>query len=540
MPLTVNVPTFGAVPRTRTKYVVATIGVSGTPLPTALNATSVGPDFLHMTPMAALGWQSSGTGRVERTALVSGDFPVRLVVGFRVPQGNTALEASLRVTAGADQLDIPCDITPSTGPVAKISLLLDRSASMSTAFCGSTSLAQATEGVRVALALMADQDYAELILFAEVAARVVPMARLGDLHASGRTNREEILFQLPSAVLPNTQANIPRAVGLADATSTARIVFTDCNTTLPSLSLDSNRFVLAVPNRNTAVYNAVGGGRCLAVADTITAVGDTRMNVRKFASQILLEATNTSIAVDPKWVLGPGEIATLDFTATELDQKTMAIAFTDRGRELDFQFMPGHADAPSRQGGGREALQELDPEQPASGQQHTYAGVHTVVGDNLVLATLNITPELRKATESKFHVRVKRKPNPQDPTPLPFTLSLATDSDLTMNAQLHSSSLDVGADLLFSAVVSEAGMAPCEAKAHVELTYPDGEVSNHDLEQGPPGRFNACLRSMRPGDYLARFLVEGETVLGTPFVREQSRALTLRPAGARCSCESSR
>jgi hypothetical protein len=68
----------------------------------------------------------------------------------------------------------------------------------------------------------------------------------------------------------------------------------------------------------------------------------------------------------------------------------------------------------------------------------------------------------------------------------------------------------------------------------VELTHPDGFEQTIELDAvaGAKGRFEASLRSFRPGSYTAHFIAEAKSLVGKfPFRRECLRTIAVFPAG---------
>jgi hypothetical protein len=122
---------------------------------------------------------------------------------------------------------------------------------------------------------------------------------------------------------------------------------------------------------------------------------------------------------------------------------------------------------------------------------------------------------------------------------LPYTLLVATQSDLKLDAELHASDLYVGTKLLFSALLTQFGRPlRKDIAVTVELRHPDGDLQHHTLSDSQePGRFGLRLETLRPGHYEARFIARGRSLFGRRFRREALRTILILPESARLDPE---
>jgi hypothetical protein len=113
-------------------------------------------------------------------------------------------------------------------------------------------------------------------------------------------------------------------------------------------------------------------------------------------------------------------------------------------------------------------------------------------------------------------------------------------TDLMLDGEVTTSGLSVGSDLLFSAVLSEYGLAweHSGVSVRVDLFHPDGGVQTLHLERTAPGRYQKSLRSFRAGAYTAHFIAIGKSLLHhRTFRRECLRTIAVFPPSQCCSPE---
>jgi hypothetical protein len=101
-----------------------------------------------------------------------------------------------------------------------------------------------------------------------------------------------------------------------------------------------------------------------------------------------------------------------------------------------------------------------------------------------------------------------------------------------MDARLMQNSLELGAMMTLSAVLSEYGI-PVDRRAAVraELQRPDGTQAVLNLAEGEPGVFQVSTIAAMQGVYRFRVVAEGQTMRGLPFSREQQLSGAAVPGG---------
>lgn len=300
--------------------------------------------------------------------------------------------------------------------------------------------------------------------------------------------------------------------------------------------------------------NVAGIGRVLTWTE---ATGPFRLE--KYVTQALLGILGSGILLDPDGTLSSSHAHVFDFDVTEADETFDIVAFCERPELLHVAVAPSeklhggcqdsidetlpvlsplceedrlpkhkvrrdesYYQSSKRQPPGKEDESECDSADDSPDRVGHRVFVHRVSS----LPTDSHRP-------SRLSVRLAA-PELKGKQGLPYTLLVATQSDLKLDAALHSDDLYVGAELLFSAVLTQFEQRLSDRVAVTVLVlYPDGDTQTYDMEQTRPGRFELRVPTLRPGSYEARFIARGRSLLGRPFRRESLQTVTILPAAAR-------
>jgi hypothetical protein len=98
-------------------------------------------------------------------------------------------------------------------------------------------------------------------------------------------------------------------------------------------------------------------------------------------------------------------------------------------------------------------------------------------------------------------------------------------SVLTMAVSLTQTSLEPGAQVQLTAIVTEYGVpAPRGSLVVAEVTPPIGSVQQHTFAEGADGDFAGTFTASQPGVYRVRCLGSGRTTRGSRWTREALRS----------------
>ncbi|HKO46612.1 MAG TPA: hypothetical protein VJV79_02750 [Polyangiaceae bacterium] len=283
--------------------------------------------------------------------------------------------------------------------------------------------------------------------------------------------------------------------------------------TLPTSALiigeDPNR----IPISATTMVSA-DGHYAFASAQTLG-----EFAIEKLLTQVLIGLGGSTFINDPEGSLEPGGSQSFPVQITEADQELEVIVFSNDARTIDIGFTD-HGGALAEQGKkGSECDRHLN---------------HEVVRDKGYVITRSpiapLTPDFMG--NPQVVVRRAQAATHRGNAPVRFNLLVVAKTDLMLDAQVTAAGLEVGSDLLFSAVLTEYGRAWTRSGVcvRVDLTHPDGGIQTLELEECSPGRFQAQLRSFRAGAYLAHFIATGKSLLHhRPFRRECLRTVAVFP-----------
>lgn len=108
---------------------------------------------------------------------------------------------------------------------------------------------------------------------------------------------------------------------------------------------------------------------------------------------------------------------------------------------------------------------------------------------------------------------------------LRYSFAAQARSVLTMAARLDQASLEPGAAVRLSALVTEYGVPPPRGSTvAAQITPPAGAVRHVPLAEAADGEFEATFVATQPGVYRVRYLGAGRTTRGSTWTREALRS----------------
>jgi hypothetical protein len=312
----------------------------------------------------------------------------------------------------------------------------------------------------------------------------------------------------------------------------AVIVFTDGleNTSLFIAdvmgSLDARTFAIGLGTAQQVSAGALNkltsqtGGYVLLSGPLSPSIDDT-FRLRKYFLQVLAGVTNTSVVTDPSGTLFPGVNVRIPFQLSETDISTTAILLTDRpGATFLIETPAGDVMTPASAAGlgakygvGADMSYYRFTLPLALGANPAQAGTW--------YAILQYTGDKGRPTATVASAAAARGVG------IRYSFTAQAFTNLRMAARLSQNSLEPGASVTISAMLTEYGIPVARrasVQAYVEL--PDGSLVILPLTETDPGRFQAGMTAILAGVYRIRVVASGITMRGIPFSREQLLSAT--------------
>jgi len=462
------------------------------------------------------------------------------------------LHVNLAVPAGSNVVGNPVTLqaTPVAAEPRSVSLVLDRSGSMSQQAFGGTRLDTLKKAAPVLLNLLDDNDQVGLVQFSTSASQLTtPLAPAGPLiqvvppGPFSRPWLDQPLNLLTAQGATSIGSGVQAAATqLGASPHQITVVFTDGEENWPPSIAD----VKAQGLISGTVY-AIGLGTAadlnpaplVALCNNtngymvVTGVGDSpafEFKLEKYFLRILAGLKNYQIIKDPSVRLLPSESWDLEFPVTGLDSEFTAIVLCASQPELEISLVtPGG---------------EIVP------WQQVLAGVTWRVTERMAFVRVDVpSVDLNNAYEGNWRVRVARKPNrdiearrrhvleneDENGRGLLVDVSVLNISALSVELQATQSTLLPGAEVRVSALLTLASVPwPFDAAVRIALEWPDGFVSHHDLSKSRPGVFDHSFTAAIPGTYTIQAEVDGlmddlvaHGVSGQPFTRFAQRTVSV-------------
>ena len=296
---------------------------------------------------------------------------------------------------------------------------------------------------------------------------------------------------------------------------TALVVVTDGKeTALPHIndvaaSIDSRTFAVGIGQENNvdvSTLQTLTGNRGGYLLLTGSILGrDNEFILQKFLLQILAQARNDQIILDPALSLLPGRVESVPFYVTEDDRLIEVIALYRSPKDLVFEL-----------------------ETPAGERitESSHPSTTFVRSERVAFFRVGLPlPEARDSSPvGRWTARLGRRAvdNEQQPAPEPALLMVHARSDLELKTSVNTSRGPGGSPLLHIEATLTRHRAPFEGRATLsaELGFPDGRTLTLPLREDLPGRFVARFEPVTAGLYRVRVLARGDSLHGARFERE--------------------
>lgn len=389
-----------------------------------------------------------------------------------------------------------------------------------------------------AVALFRDDDTFGFVSFANPACAANPAFPLGPGDVIRQNDAKALAagltVDLSNPLTKCIQTGIDMARGVT--TEATLVILTDgtninppgggglTKPTLPTSALIIIENAAAPPASATQMISD-GGHYAIATLQTLG-----EFAIEKLLTQILIGLAGNVFISDPEGSLKPGERQRYPIHLTEADRDLELIVFSNDAEVLNVDLVDRSPHAAQNEHGRKRECEQNRRER-----------------DKGVLVERISLPPVKEQLRPHHEIEISRvlRPGADNASPVRFNLLVVAKTDLMLDAQVASTGMTVGSELLFSAVLSQFGHAWefQNAKVHVELTHPDGFLQTIKLDpvEHAKGRFEASLRSFRPGSYTAHFIAEAKSLVGRfPFRRECLRTIAVFPASEcsprSCSC----
>ncbi|MCU1260904.1 MAG: common central of tyrosinase protein, partial [Bryobacterales bacterium] len=309
----------------------------------------------------------------------------------------------------------------------------------------------------------------------------------------------------------------------------AMVVFTDGLENSPQRiadvmgSLDAQTFAIGLGTAQQVSAGALNeitshtGGYVLLSGPLSPSIDD-QFRLQKYFLQVLAGVTNTSVVTDPNGTIFPGLKVRIPFQLSEADIDATPILLTDHpGVNFYIETPAGDVMTPAS----------------AAGLGAVYA-----VGTNMSYYrfTLPLALGAKPAQAGTWYAVLEMAggkgtstlaANVRGGRGIRYSFTAQSFTNIRMEARLSQNSLQPGATLTISAMLTEYGV-PVEHRANVraEVELPDNTRQTLWLSEGAPGRFQVSTTAVLAGVYRVRVVASGVTMRGVSFTREQLLSAT--------------
>jgi murein tripeptide amidase MpaA len=244
-----------------------------------------------------------------------------------------------------------------------------------------------------------------------------------------------------------------------------------------------------------------------------------QLRLPKYFVQIAAGVSNAEVVVDPDDVLAPGAVASIPLWINEGDYGADVILLSPA--PWVFEFVLETPDGIKIDGANLAGV--VGAEFKSFSQMAYYRLSFPVVAANAAAQVgrwklwLRVNPK----TWRKYLAGVGEGGNRVG---VPYSAMVHARSSVNLRAYLTQSSYVPGAAMRLRAVVTELGLpAAGSCAVTAQITRPDGTQVLLTLQSTAPGIFEAADTLPINGLYPVRFRVQGKTVRGSPYTREQIR-----------------
>jgi hypothetical protein len=457
------------------------------------------------------------------------------------PGDSASGTVTVRCTETGEEWTINIDAETVTRPRAAVSLVLDRSYSM-TEDAGDAvpKIQKLREACSAFLALMQPVDGVGIVRFNQAAQRIMEITDNGggtatstimgsDLDPAGNTSIGDGVVKsrqmltdaqagastpydvLAMVVLTDGQWNVPPSLADVSGSITA-------TTFAVGLGLPSNISVPAL----TALCQGHNGS--LRITGAITP--EQSMRLSKYFLQILAGVTNAQVAADPAGTLDWESVHRVPFWINEADYGMDLVVLSPHPQVIDFQLETPDGTL-------------ITPESGPSGANSDFQLSRYV---SFYRCALPVVPwEPGGTHEGLWHAVLKlgrprdaRKHNIQSSNPTKKKVSYEfvahTYSSLSFDASVTQSSFEVGAEARLRATLTEYEVPVGRSAASwAEIQRPDGAMDYVTLTMDDSLQFLAPYELTQSGVYSMRVRARGETTHGSAFERERTLTATASP-----------
>jgi hypothetical protein len=322
----------------------------------------------------------------------------------------------------------------------------------------------------------------------------------------------------------------------------AMVVFTDGIQNEPQSiedvagSIDNRTFAIGLGNDMQVDTGALwdlthATGGFLLLTGLLTDSIDDLFRTKKYFLQILSGVTNDDVVLDPNGYIGPGQTVHIPFHLNETDIQCTAILMWDYP-VIDFMIeTPSGALIDMASAAGLGITAKLSD---SSGLYRftlpVALGAGEQVGQWHVVLKIN-EDKYKKYTQKddkrNFHGNSLAKNGAR------YSVQINTRSNLKMTVRVDQSDFTPGSVVKLKTVLTEYGIPIAHRAACVaEVTSPDGSRFDVPMTELVAGEFEAAFNTSLVGIYVIRFVVNGATLRGKTFTREQTRnAIAQRQKG---------
>jgi hypothetical protein len=250
---------------------------------------------------------------------------------------------------------------------------------------------------------------------------------------------------------------------------------------------------------------------------------DTYFRLAKFYQQIIAGVTNNEIVKDPEGWIKPGEKHRIPYWINETDLSAKFILLTPAPNAIRFMLETPNGDLidPSIAGphpmatfemGNQVSLYRIGLPLPINSNDAHIGLWHIILtidekSFKRYLSSLDNYPDLY-ATAAAHGVR--------------YSSAVHAYSNLRMKVNLFQTTNEPGATITVRSILTEYGIpVTFRANCHADLVRPDNTTTMLLMPEVEPGVFQTTTNASMPGIYRFNILIEGKTLRGHPFSREQ-------------------
>ena len=280
-------------------------------------------------------------------------------------------------------------------------------------------------------------------------------------------------------------------------------------------------------------------------------VGPTYFSLEQYFAKIYMDVADLATIRDPVYTIAPGQEQKIEFDILQGDVEAMIIVFDHKGNRLPFrlksplgEILDGVTMPPGFQTrvGSTSNARFVEFLMPA-GEPKRYAGRWTVIVEN-------------RGEVCKGEVKSKKDMRPgflpydcrQTKSPIDFGIMIGVGSNFRLQPYLTPGPVHMGAPILLTAIVTEAGLPVVGCDVTVEAVAPSGATWNltllddgahEDGEQDDGEYARRFTHTYEAGSYEFTFRAVGMSRDGEPVIREAVRAkyvegrIAVEPNGGR-------